>query len=97
MAENVIPRIAQIQERVANNLKFFRGKLGISQEKLAERAGLHRTQLSAIEKGGNMRLSTLVSLAAALGVDEVDLLAEREELPVALKSGRKRMDEGTVE
>lgn len=65
----------------------------MSQEKLAECAGLHRTQLSAIEKGGNMRLSTLVSLAAALGVNEIELLAERNEAPVLLKAGRKKRDE----
>lgn len=91
MAENVDARLAAVRGRIANNLKLLRGKQGMSQEALADRAGLHRTQLSAIERGRtNITLESLVSLAAALGVDEIDLLMEREEEPMPLKVGRKK-------
>ncbi|MEX3956006.1 helix-turn-helix domain-containing protein [Trinickia sp. EG282A] len=91
MAENVNARLEAVRGRIANNLKLLRGKQGMSQEALADRAGLHRTQLSQIERGRtNLMLDTLVSLAAALGVDEADLFQERDEKPTPLKSGRKR-------
>lgn len=91
MAENADARLAEVRWRIANNLKLLRGKQGMSQEALADRAGLHRTQLSAIERGRtNLTLDTLVSLAAALGVNEIDLLMAREEEPMPLKVGRKK-------
>jgi transcriptional regulator with XRE-family HTH domain len=90
MADNTIARQLAVRERLAKNLKLFRGKLGMSQETLADRAGLHRTKPSAIERGNaNITLDTLVSLAEALGVDVVQLLTTHDELPTPLKSGRK--------
>ena len=35
----------------ASNLKYYRNKLGVSQEQFADKAGLHRTYISAIECG----------------------------------------------
>jgi transcriptional regulator with XRE-family HTH domain len=90
MADNTIARQAAARKRLAKNLKLFRGKLGMSQETLADRAGLHRTQPSEIERGlANVTLDTLVSLAEALGIDEVQLLATHDESPKPLKLGRK--------
>ncbi|WP_368506533.1 helix-turn-helix transcriptional regulator [Burkholderia cepacia] len=94
MAENVDARQAEVRGRIANNLKLLRGNRGMSQEKLADRAGLHRTQVSAIERGrSNVMVDTLVSLAAALGVDAIDLLVERHEEPMPLKGGRRKKAE----
>ena len=71
--------------------RLFRGNLGMSPEKLADRAGLHRTQLSVIERGlRNIRLDTLVSLAGALGVPETSLLTESGEELKPAKRGRPR-------
>ncbi|MFM0185574.1 helix-turn-helix transcriptional regulator [Paraburkholderia nemoris] len=90
MAENPIARQTATRERVATNLKLFRGKQSMSQEALADRAGLHRTQISLIERGrASVTLDTLVALASALGVTEVDLLTAHDELPTPLKSGPK--------
>ncbi|MFP3605963.1 helix-turn-helix domain-containing protein [Paraburkholderia sp. SIMBA_053] len=99
MAENLNPRQALLRERIAKNLKFFRSKLGMSQELLADRAGLHRTHVGLIEKGQtSARMDTLVVLAGALGVDELDLLIERDEAPLpALKRGRKKKIDGPAE
>src|SRR5713101_1420071 len=91
MAENTIERQKAARERLATNLKLFRGKQGLSQEGLADRAGLHRTQVSQIERGlASLMLDTLVSLALALGVDEAQLLTEQNESPAPLKSGPKK-------
>ena len=50
--------------------------MGISQEKLAERAGLRRTYLSDVERGArNVSLSNIEKLAAALQVSASTLLA----------------------
>jgi transcriptional regulator with XRE-family HTH domain len=43
-----------------------RQDLGVSQVKLAERAGIQRRQLSTLEKGGNVTLSTLRKVIAQL-------------------------------
>lgn len=94
MAENSDARQAEVRRRIANNLKLLRGSRGMSQEKLADHAGLHRTQVSAIERGrSNVMVDTLVSLAAALGVDTIDLLVERHEEPVPIKGGRRKKSE----
>lgn len=56
-----------------------RSSLGISQEELAERSGLHRTYISDIERGArNPTLRTLSRLAVALGMSasQLVLLAE---------------------
>ena len=50
-------------------VKSERTRLGLSQETLAERADLHRTYLTDIERGArNLSLETIYKLAGALGV-----------------------------
>lgn len=62
------------QERFAVNLRQARTKAGISQEELAERCELHRTEISLLERAGREpRLATLVKLAGALDVSPGDL------------------------
>jgi transcriptional regulator with XRE-family HTH domain len=91
MADNIAVRQAEVRRRIASNLKILRGKQGMSQEKLADRAGLHRTQLSVIERGqSNVMVDTLVALAEALGVNAIELLVESNEVPVRLLGGRKK-------
>ncbi len=64
-----------ISERFAENLARHRQECGLSQEELAARADIHRTQISLIESGKRMpRLDTLVKLAGALGIEPGDLL-----------------------
>ncbi|WP_063903884.1 MULTISPECIES: helix-turn-helix domain-containing protein [Burkholderia] len=98
MAENITPRQALLRERIAKNLKLFRGKLGMSQEALADHAGVHRTHIGLIEKGlASARMDTLVLLAGALGIDELDLLVGRDEAPLELKRGRKKKSNAPAE
>ena len=57
------------QDVLGNNLKKYRQKLGVSQEALAERCGLHRTYVGAVERGErNVSLLNIVSIARALKV-----------------------------
>jgi transcriptional regulator with XRE-family HTH domain len=51
-------------------------ELGLSQEELAERAGLHRTYISSLEQGRrNVAVHNVVRLAEALDLDPADLVA----------------------
>ena len=56
-------------------VRKMREAKGLSQEALADRAGLHRTHISLIERGHrSVRLETIKSLAIALGVQPADLM-----------------------
>jgi transcriptional regulator with XRE-family HTH domain len=60
----------------AANVKRLRVSAGLSQEALADRAGLHRTYISSIERGErNVSIENIFGIAKALGVDPCELLA----------------------
>jgi ribosome-binding protein aMBF1 (putative translation factor) len=62
-------------EAVCKTVHERREVLGISQEELAHRAGLHRTYISDIERGArNPSLKTLSRLADALEISTSDLI-----------------------
>lgn len=64
---------------LAANLRRIRVATGLSQEALADRASLHRTYISSIERGQrNVSLENIFLLAEALGVDPGDLLRPPE-------------------
>jgi len=61
--------------RFGENLRRCRGTAGLSQERLAERAGLHRTEIGLLERGERVpRIDTLIKVATALDVDPGELL-----------------------
>jgi transcriptional regulator with XRE-family HTH domain len=65
---------------VGNNIKKYRKILNISQEELAERAGLHRTYIGGIERGErNITLDSLQIIATALNVAPVVLIVEEDD------------------
>lgn len=66
------------REVLAQRLRVLRFIRGWSQEQLAEVSGLHRTYVSAIERGRcNLSLASMTKLADALGVTVVELLDSR--------------------
>ena len=66
----------------ATVLRACRGRLGISQEELAGRAGLHRTYVSDIERGArNLSLESIDKLAKALEIPVSTLFSRLRELP----------------
>ncbi len=65
---------------VARNLRRLRKRMGLSQEACAEKCGLHRTYIGAVERGErNITLETLDGIAAALGATALELLTPRGE------------------
>lgn len=60
---------SKILEAFGNRVKEERLKLGISQEELAERAGLHRTYIGMIERAEkNITLLNIEKIAEALNI-----------------------------
>ena len=56
------------RQALGNAIREKRAALGISQERLAERAGLHRTYIGGIEQGRrNVSLLNICRIAGALG------------------------------
>lgn len=54
----------------ADNLRRYRNEKGLSQEKFAEKTGLHRTYISAIErKKRSIALENVQKIADALEID----------------------------
>jgi transcriptional regulator with XRE-family HTH domain len=68
-----------VADRLSERLKTIRLRKGLSQEQLAARASLTRTNLANVEqrRRANLRLSTLSRLANALGVDVIDFFSDR--------------------
>jgi len=65
------------RQRLASNLRSLRAQHKLSQEALTDLVGLHRTYVGSIERSErNVSLDNVERLAAALGVDIVDLLSE---------------------
>lgn len=63
----------------AENIKRFRQKQGLSQEALADLAGLHRTYIGAVERGErNITLLNANKIAEALGIKLSDCVKERK-------------------
>jgi len=73
--------VTDVLIRFGLHMRKVRTKAGVSQEKLAELAGLHRTYVSSVERGKrNISLLNIDKLASALDV------SLREMMPTA--SGR---------
>ncbi|MBB3963690.1 helix-turn-helix domain-containing protein [Rhizobium metallidurans] len=57
------------------NIRNRRQELEISQERLAEQAGLHRTYVGGIERGErNVSLDNILCIAKALNITASDLM-----------------------
>ena len=64
-----------IRVRFGRNVRHFRRERGLSQEALAEEAGIHRTYVSDVERGArNPTITVVQKLAIALNVAAGELL-----------------------
>jgi transcriptional regulator with XRE-family HTH domain len=62
-------------QRFGASVREARARAGITQEKLAELAGMHRTYVSSLERGQrNVGVVNIYVLAEALGCRASDLL-----------------------
>lgn len=60
-------RKRNVRQVFGENLRRHRQVLGISQEDLAEKAGLHRTYIGSVERGErNVSIDNMERLAAAV-------------------------------
>lgn len=67
----------QDREAFGQHVRSIRQAKGLSQEELADRAGVHRTYVSSLERGQrNVGLDNIHAIARALGVDPAKLFAE---------------------
>ncbi len=78
--------LSDVMARFGKQLREVREEAGISQERLAELAGLHRTYVSSVERGkNNISLINIERLALALGKSLRDLMPD-DALPPKKKS-----------
>jgi len=62
---------ASIALVIGRNIAAARKRIGLSQERLGELTGLHRTEIGKLEKGDRIpRADTLFKLAVALRLDD---------------------------
>ena len=80
-------RGSDFTRRFGEQLRALRGARQMSQEQLADAAGMHRTHVSLIERNRrSVRLESLERLAKALGVEPAEII------PSASKPKGKRHD-----
>lgn len=84
-----------IARRFGANLNAARRASGLSQERLAAKAGLHRTAIGLLERGGRVpRVDTVVKLARAMEIGPAELLIGLASVPeqMPLKASRLPID-----
>lgn len=74
--------MSDVAVRFGKRLREVREEAGISQERLAELATLHRTYVSSVERGKrNISIENIERLATALGISMRDLMPEDAKPP----------------
>jgi len=87
-----------LKSQLGSAIRSKRNDLGISQEELADRAGLHRTYISDIERGArNLSLESIDKLATALQISIASLFSNAGRLHVAHGTKPAPFDTNTVD
>ncbi|WP_396134319.1 helix-turn-helix domain-containing protein [Chamaesiphon sp. VAR_48_metabat_135_sub] len=72
--------VSDARKVFASRLRQIRQVKGLSQEELADSAGLHRTYVGSVERGErNISIDNIERLAKALEIDIIELLKEELE------------------
>ena len=80
-SEPIAPHKPSSLETLAINVRVMRQLRNITQEQLAERAGMERTQVSGMERAKrSVQFATLDRLAQALDVEPWELLRPRDSI-----------------
>jgi len=71
-----VPSAQKHRRVLGDNIRVIRKQVGLSQEKLAEKAELDPTYISDVERGQeNISVDALMRIAKALGVQVSDLVS----------------------
>lgn len=69
--------MSNLLNTIGSNVRAHRRALGLSQEELAARSGLHRTYIGGIERGErNISVLNIERVALALGITPAEILRE---------------------
>jgi transcriptional regulator with XRE-family HTH domain len=82
--------MTNIRDVLAKNMKAYRNALGLSQAKLAEKVDTSTHYIGMIETKNNFPSPEMLErIAAALGIDTLDLFSAEKNLPEMIKACRK--------
>ena len=80
-----------IRKVLGNNIKFYRLKMGLSQEELAEILGTTPVYLSVLENGKrNMRIDYIAHIANCLDIKVKELFVERKVIKNTRRPRKKK-------
>jgi len=75
----VAPKSLRLRLLFATRVRQERKYQGLSQERLAEKTGLHRTYIGSIERAErNVSIDNIERIAKALGIKAADLLVDKK-------------------
>ena len=67
----------KLKKIFSNNVRKYRIKQNLSQEELAEKAGVHRTYIGSVERGErNITINVMEKICVALEIPITDLFKE---------------------
>ncbi|HEY3863613.1 MAG TPA: response regulator [Verrucomicrobiae bacterium] len=90
--------ILDVKKPFGASVRSWRGRLGISQQELAGRSGLHRTYICDVERGArNVSLESIEKLARALEVTTAALFSYESAPGQASASGARWSEERLVD
>jgi transcriptional regulator with XRE-family HTH domain len=82
--------MTNIRDVLAENMKAYRSALGLSQAKLAEKVDTSSHYIGMIETKNKFPSPEMLErIAAALGIDTIDLFSVGKKQPEAIKSCQK--------
>lgn len=83
------PATSEVRQRFGQNLRRCRRRMLLSQEEVARRASLHRTEVGMLERGARLpRIDTLLKLMTAVEAPAADLLDGMDWTPARSGKGR---------